>query len=365
MTTGAEANAVFVPREVVNADSIYVVRWMATDGARVEPGSALCEIETSKAVVTVEAAHAGYLRQRAAAGDEVPVGGVLGYITASPDSPLPVEIPPASEAGPGASQVSAKARRKIEELGLDPGLFAGRGLVREQDVLALAAELSSSPRADARGPYRVEALGPVQRRVARVLEESTAAVPAAYLERSIDLAPARERARALGGAAQSVVTEIDLLVVAVAAACVQFPRFNAFLARDYQLHVFESAHVGVAVDVGGDLYVVVVKDVATKSAVDVAKELRSLQYRAQRGRLQAEHLAGGTITVTSMLGRGVHRFQPIPYPQQAAIVGLADAEPGATRASLCLVFDHRVANGAQAAEFLAAVATALVQPLRA
>jgi pyruvate/2-oxoglutarate dehydrogenase complex dihydrolipoamide acyltransferase (E2) component len=89
--------------------------------------------------------------------------------------------------------------------------------------------------------------------------------------------------------------------------------------------------------------------------VAIAKELRGMQYLAQRRRLTAEHLSGGTITVTSMIGRGIHRFQPIPYPHQAAIVGIADAEPDSTHVSLAIVFDHRVANGAQAAAFLSAI----------
>jgi pyruvate dehydrogenase E2 component (dihydrolipoyllysine-residue acetyltransferase) len=349
--------AVLVPREIVNADSVYVVRWLLADGARVAPGTGLCEIETSKAVVTVEAERAGYLRQHAAVGAEIPVGAVLGYITAGADSPLPASTTAAAGATTGATQISAKARRKIEELGLDPALFAARGLVREQDVLALAAEMhaAQSPRDDPRGPFRLEPLGPIQRRVARVMEQSIAAIPAASLERCIDLTPVRERARALGSANQIVVTEVDLLVAAVAQACTLFPHFNAFVTADYQLHMFEQVNVGVAVDVEGDLYVVVVRDVVHKPPTAIAKELRGLQYLAQRRRLTAEQVSGGTITVTSMIGRGVHRFQPIPYPHQSAIIGIADPAPESTRAAVTLVFDHRVANGAQAAAFLAAI----------
>jgi pyruvate/2-oxoglutarate dehydrogenase complex dihydrolipoamide acyltransferase (E2) component len=357
-----DAHAILVPREIVNADSVYVVRWVVPDGASVEVGGALCDIETSKAVVTVEAERGGYVRQRAAAGDEVPIGGLLGYITAQADSPLPAPAAserPAPLMGEGM-QISAKARQKIEELGLDIALFAGRGFVRERDVLEVAAaQPAAAPvREDPRGPFHLEPLGPIQRRVARVMEQSVAAIPAACLERIVDIAPVRERARAVAGESKGVVTEIDLLVAAVASACAQFPHFNSFVTPDYQLHLFEQVNVGVAVDVEGDLYVVVVKGASGKAPAAIAKELRGLQYLAQRRRLSVEQLSGGTITVTSMIGRGVHRFQPIPYPHQAAIVGMADCEPGSTRTALTLVFDHRVANGSQAAAFLAAIDTA-------
>jgi pyruvate/2-oxoglutarate dehydrogenase complex dihydrolipoamide acyltransferase (E2) component len=356
----AEPLPILVPREIVNADSAYVVRWMADDVSLVEPGTPLCELETSKAVITVEAERRGYVRQRAAVGDEVPIGAVLGYLTEQPDTPLPSTS--RDETAPGLAaegvQISAKARQKIAELGLDVALFAGRGLVRERDVLEMAEKVRPG-QTDLRGPFHLEPLGPIQRRVAKVMEQSVAAIPASYLERMTDFAPVRERAQAIGREAKGVVTEVDLLVAAVARACVKFPRFNAFVTSDYQLHLFEHVNVGLAVDIGGDLYVVVVKEAATKPIAAIAKELRGLQYLAQRRRLNVEQLSGGTITVTSMLDRGIHRFQPIPYPHQAAIVGLSDTEPGSTRAALNLVFDHRVANGGQAAAFLVAIDEAL------
>lgn len=380
-------HALVVPRDIVNSDSVFVVAWAVDDGAFVEAGAAVCDIETSKAVETLEAEYSGYLRQIAPVGAEVAIGGVLGFLVSSPDAPLPAEAAHAAQpsAAPGGSagavagtigaqgssdavQFSAKARQKIAELGLDESMFAGRAFVRESDVVELASKAGGADgrqgtgqtqRPDPRGAFHVEPLGPIQRRVARVMEQSVAAIPASCLERLVDLAPVRARARTLSQEAKSVVTEVDLLVEALARTCVAFPHFNAFVTPDYGLHVFEQVNVGVAVDIDGDLYVVVVKDAGAKSAVAIAKELRGLQYLAQRRRLTAEQLTGGTITMTSMLGRGIHRFQPIPYPQQAAIVGLADVQPGETRASLTLVFDHRVANGAQAAAFLAAIDDAL------
>jgi pyruvate/2-oxoglutarate dehydrogenase complex dihydrolipoamide acyltransferase (E2) component len=357
---------ILVPREIVNADAVFVVKWLVEDGARVEIGEELCEIDTSKAITAIAAERAGYVRQCAVVGAEIAVGGVLGYLTERADTPLPGATQPVSTTGAGGAagaqvQISAKARHAIEELGLDISLFAGRSVIRESDVRALAAERTAAKheRHDPRGPFRLEPMGPIQRHVAHVMEKSVAAIPASYLERTIDIAPVRERARKVASEWETVVTEVDLLVVAVAQACARFPQFNAFVADDYQLHVFEQVNVGVAVDVKGDLYVVVVKNADKRPPKDIAKELRGLQYLALRRRLDAEQLSGGTITVTSMIGRGIHRFQPIPYPQQAAIIGIADVEPGSTRAALALVFDHRIANGSQAAQFLAAIDEAL------
>jgi pyruvate dehydrogenase E2 component (dihydrolipoamide acetyltransferase) len=350
---------ILVSREIVNADTVFVVGWLAADGERVEAGAEICEIDTSKAVETVVANCDGFVRQCAAEGDEVAVGGVLGYLTESVDTPLPEQGETETvEARPQvAARISAKARRLIEELQLDVSLFEGRGVVRESDVRAVAEEVGSArpARQDPRGPFHMETLGPVQRRVARVMEQSVAAIPASYLERTIDFEPVRERTRNAAAEWGTVVSEVDLLVAAVAEACVEFPHFNAFVTGDDQLHVFDEVNVGLAVDVQGDLYVVVVRSAGTKSPMEIAKELRGLQYLALRRRLEAEHLAGGTVTVTSMIGRGIHRFQPIPYPQQAAIVSIADPDPVSDRAALGIVFDHRIANGTQASQFLAKI----------
>ncbi len=357
MSTGA-VEPILVPREHVNDDSVFVTEWAVADGTRVAAGAVVCSIETSKAIVEIEAPAAGFVRQRAKPGDEVPIGGVLGYVSAAADTALPDTLPARAESGePG--QISAKARRKMAELGLDPALFAGRTNVREKDVVEMAARVAAAaggPTDDPRGPSRLEPLGPVQRRTARVMEQSVASIPASYLERHIDLAALRARAKAVAQASGAVVTELDLVVYGVARACLAQPHFNAHMAEHYQLQIFEQVNVGVAMDLDGELYVPVLKSAATKEVAAIAKELRSLLYLTQRRRLDAAHLAGGTITVTSMLGRGIQRFLPIPYPQQAAIIALADPEPGnGERTALAIVFDHRVANGSAAAAFLAAV----------
>lgn len=357
----AAAEPILVPREHVNDDTVFVTEWTVADGTKTAGGAVVCNIETSKAIVEVEAPGAGFVRHLARVGDEVPIGGVLGYVTAAADTPLPAaESSPspaatAAAAGDAGAQISAKARKKMEELGLDPALFAGRRNVREKDVLEMAAEMRT-PQEDPRGPSRLEPLSPVQRRTARVMEQSVASIPSSSLERTIDLAALRARAKAVAAESKGVVTELDLIVVGVARACVQMPSFNAHVTEGYQLQLFERVNVGVAMDLEGQLFVPILKDAAAKTPAAIAKELRSLLYLTQRKRLDAGHLTGGTITVTSMMGRGIQRFVPIPYPQQAAIIGLADPAPGDdAHTALVIVFDHRIANGSDAARFLATV----------
>lgn len=339
-----------VPREIVNADSVFVVNWLIAEGVEAESGQDVCTIETSKAAVTVPAPESGFVRHQAKPGDEVAVGGVLGFITAAPDTPLPKAEAPA---GADTSTISQKAMAKIKELGLDPALFAGRGLVREKDVVEMA-RAQAAPAAPPRAASHMQALSPIQRRVATTMERSLA-VPVAYVEREIDFGALRARSLSESQSAKSLVTPVDLFAMAVVAAAKAWPSFNSSLGADRQLTVWDEVHLGVAVDLESDLYVLVLKNAERRSVTDVSTELRRLQMLAMRHQLTPELTTGATLTMTSMLGRGVHRFQPILPPGETAIVALADPTPAGT-AWITTGFDHRVANGSQAAAFLASVA---------
>jgi acetyltransferase-like isoleucine patch superfamily enzyme len=150
-----------VPRENVNDDTVRLVRWLVADGAELRPGMPVVELETSKSVVEVEATAAGRLRIHVQAGVQVPVGDVLGVIggdesrasgsgtAAEASAPRAANVIPPSAASPGqsgTSTVSAKARRLMEEHGIDAAVFAHLPLVRESDVQAhLAASKTPAP----------------------------------------------------------------------------------------------------------------------------------------------------------------------------------------------------------------------------
>lgn len=360
MSETGTLEAIRVPKEVFNADTAFLIEWLVEDTAEVKPGVQLCEIETSKSTIRIEAERDGFLRQRVEAGSEVPVGGVLGYLSQAPDTPLPEPRRGTGSRPSGDTRISAKARDMIDQLHLDVALFDGKGLVRESDVLEIAGIARTSGLGDPRGSSHSRPLSPVQRRVAMAMQQSVSSVPAAYLERVIDLAPVKARVRQVMEEQHSMVTVLDAVIYAVSRAPGESSRFNGFLEDSFQLRVFDKVHVGLALNVDEDLFMAVVRDASQKSLVEIATELRGLEYQAHRRRLTTENSVGGTVTVTSMLGRGVHRFKPILYPEQSIIVGICDSELSDDHATLTLGFDHRVANGAQAADFLSAICTALL-----
>ncbi len=134
-----------LPKLNVNEDAATVVAWMLPDGAHVSPGDAVCTVETNKAAVDLEADASGYLRHRASPGQECATQEVLGFITESPDDPLPalewLPLPDTADApGPDepAGRATLKARSLAAELDVDLSLIESDDVIRESDVRAFA-----------------------------------------------------------------------------------------------------------------------------------------------------------------------------------------------------------------------------------
>jgi 3-oxoacyl-[acyl-carrier-protein] synthase-3 len=148
-----------LPKVNVNEDSATVVAWAVENGSRVSSGDVVCSIETDKATLDLESEADGFLRHRAKPGQECAIQEVLGFVTDTPDEPLPeldwlplpeVEThhkhePVAQPAEPPARvRVTLRARRLASELGVDPSAIKTSGVVREADVRAFADRTGAS-----------------------------------------------------------------------------------------------------------------------------------------------------------------------------------------------------------------------------
>lgn len=164
-----------------------------------------------------------------------------------------------------------------------------------------------------------------------------------------------------------------VVIKAVALTLERMPRFNASLEGDV-IKVWRSVNVGVAVALTDGLIVPVIRDANLKSVGQIAREVKDLAGRAREGRLMPDEVAGGTFTV-STLGpyRSVDYFSPIINQPEAAILGVGrmrdevvaiDGEPAVhVTMGLSLTCDHRMLDGAPAAEFLRMLMDYLAEPL--
>ncbi len=176
-----------------------------------------------------------------------------------------------------------------------------------------------------------------------------------------------------GGALTITVFAIKAAVAALKA----FPRFNASLDADAGEIIFKKYfHIGIAVDTERGLLVPVVRHADCKSMVELAREVYDLAERTRQGEVQPADMSGGTFTITNIGPLGGAGFTPIINYPQVAILGLAKArlQPVIRGSSddfevaarlmlpLCLGFDHRIVDGADAARFLGGVIRLLENP---
>jgi len=175
-----------------------------------------------------------------------------------------------------------------------------------------------------------------------------------------------------GRSGNDQVSVTAVIVKAVAVAIEMQPAINATLEGD-EILVWQEIDVGVAVSVSDGLIVPVIRDANLKSASEISGELRDLARRAREGALLPDEVSGGTFTVTSLSGYGsVDWFTPIINQPEAAILGVGrviDDVIAVNRSivvrhtvGLSLTFDHRIIDGAPAAEFLKALLDRLGDP---
>ena len=387
-----------------------VVRWHKEEGETVNRGEVIADIETDKATVEFEAYTGGVLgRIVAAAGVAVPVGELIAIITdpgeAVPDAPAaavavampdipaavvaPVVVAPATEAvvpaGDGQVRASPIARRLARERGIDLALVAGsgpNGRITERDVENYQPPVAPPPPsvpapagepAPAAADARIE-LSRMRQTIARVTSDSKTTAPHFYVTAAVDMGQAMALRREINDAAdpESRVSVNDLMVKACALALVKHPKFNAFYRGDY-LQVNGAMNIGIAIALETGLILPGVSNCESKSLLQIAAATKDLIARANSGTLRNEEYSSTTFSISNMGMFDVESFTAIIYPPHAAIlaVGSVREQPVVRDGQLgigqmmkaTLSTDHRVADGAEAAQFLMEIKRALENPV--
>jgi pyruvate dehydrogenase E2 component (dihydrolipoamide acetyltransferase) len=363
-----------------------VVRWAVAEGDRVEMDQALGEIETDKAVVEIPSPFAGtVLKLHFKPKDIVKVGQVLVTIgekgeavpeTAVVAAPAVLQpVPAAGAPAPGREVLATPAVRKLAgELGLDlasvPGTGPG-GRITEEDVrrakeaAGKKPELRIKAKFDFYGALNRIPLRGIRRATARRLTESIRkAVHVTHFDEAdaAGLIALRNRLKPEAEAKGLKLTYLPFIIRAVVEALKLHPMLNATVDdEEEEIIVKKYYNIGVAVDVPDGLIVPVVKGADMKTAFEIAGEIQNLAEAARKRTLDLADLKGGTFSITNVGSIGGDAATPIiNYPETAILATMRIAErvravDGApavrTILPLCLAFDHRVVDGAEAARF--------------
>ncbi len=223
------------------------------------------------------------------------------------------------------------------------------------------------------GPIRREKLSPLRRTVSRRMVESWTSIPKINQFADADItalmalrrkhAPAYEKK---GGR----LTLTSFLLVVLGRALQKHPRANASLDETAQEIIYKDhCHIGVAVDTESGLIVPILRDVDKKNVLQLSEELHELTEKTRQRKVALEELQGGTFTISNQGSIGGSHFTPIIYAPQVAILGVGRSEEKAVVVDgkiavrsilpLCLAYDHRVLDGADAVRFLKDVIAAL------
>jgi pyruvate dehydrogenase E2 component (dihydrolipoamide acetyltransferase) len=346
-----------------------IARWLVEVGQEIAEDDPLVEVQTDKTTVEIPSPAAGKVASiLVEAGTVVPVGTVLvvigedGAMPSVEDEQPRAEPSPQQQATPDTTKVRATplVRKVAQELGVDLAGLEGtgpQGRITEEDVRGAARSRGQTPGPGSEG--RREPLRGVRRLIAEHMTRAHREVPPVTWVEECDF----------GGVDLKLL--VPTVLKATAEALQEFPELNARLEGD-EIVYLDRYDLGVAVQTDQGLVVPVVRGVDSRTVEELDGEVRRLAEAARAGTLTAEELRGSTFTVTSA-GKLAGLFQTpmVNHPEVAILsLGRIADRPVARDGEIvvrsvgyvALTFDHRVVDGARAAEFGLAVLRRLEEP---
>ena len=341
-----------------------IARWLVSEGQEIAEDDPLVEVQTDKTTVEIPSPAAGKVaRILVEEGTVVPVGTVLVVI--GEDGAAPAGAQPAAEPATSGSattrgqtpdaanrdrvRATPLVRRLAQELGVDLEGLQGtgpQGRVTEEDVRGAATGRDQTPDVSAEG--RREQLRGVRRLVAEHMTRAHREVPPVTWVEECEFGEVELKRL------------VPTVLKAVAESLKEFPELNARLDGD-EIVYLDRYDLGVAVQTDQGLVVPVVRGCDERSIDELAEELARLAEAARSGSLKPEELRGSTFTVTSAGKLGGLLTTPIVNHPEVAILSVGRiADRPVVRdgeitirpvGTIAITFDHRVLDGARAAEF--------------
>ncbi len=395
-----------------------LAKWLVKEGDTVQSGDLLAEIETDKATMEFEAVDDGVIGKiLVPEGTQnvkvnAPIAVLLEEGEDASATPEPATAAPAAKAEPEKAVVAAPApaapvksgprifasplaRRIAAQKGIDLASITGsgpNGRIIKADlesakpapapVATTAAPLPASPDADSvkslyeDRTYEEVSLDGMRKIIAARLTEAKQTIPHFYLRRGIVLDNLLKfRSEINAGLAESgqKLSINDFIIKASAKALQAVPACNAVWAGDRILQM-KASDVAVAVAIEGGLFTPVIQDAETLALTSISKKMKDLATRARDRKLAPHEYQGGSFAISNLGMFGIENFDAVINPPHGSILAVGagikkpvvgdDGQIGvATVMSVTLSVDHRVIDGALGAQFLAAFAGYMENPL--
>jgi pyruvate dehydrogenase E2 component (dihydrolipoamide acetyltransferase) len=316
--------------------------------------------------------------------------------TYAPARPAVVAAPqpaPAAQAGDGRVKASPLARKMAEAAGVALQNIQGTGpngrIVRsdvENYKPAPAAAPGAKPAGKAEGPVQrplYGSLAPIgqtqdiavnmmRKTIGRRLLESTQGTPTFFVTMKVDMTAINALRAQLNRAPGYKISVNDIVIKSTAFALREFPAVNSAFLGDV---ISQNANIDicVAVSIDGGLITPIVRDADLKGLGLISTEIKQLVSKAKAGKLAPDEYQGGTFTVSNLGMFGVDEFTAIINPPQAAILAVGGIQKevylqdGVAKErevmKMTMTSDHRVIDGALAAQFLSGLKSLMENPM--
>lgn len=425
-TEKINAAVVRMPKMSDTMEEGTLVSWQKKVGDKVKSGDILAEVETDKATMELEAYEDGTLLfVGIKEGEAVPVDAIIAVIGeegANVEALLAREngeAPAEAEAAPAQAATSAPtvngsdkavsvadsgdrvkasplAKRLADEKGINLSEVSGSGdngriVKRDVDEFKPAAQASAPAAAPAQaapaakaeaapaaaapasGDFTDTPISQMRKTIARRLSESLFTAPHFYVTMEINMDKAMALRPQLNEVATAKISFNDMVIKACAVALKQHPAVNSAWLGD-KIRKYNYVNIGVAVAVDEGLLVPVIREADKKTLSAISGEVKDLAGKAKDKKLQPKDWEGNTFSVSNLGMFGVDEFTAIINPPDSCILAIgaikkvaAFKEDGTVYPTnimkVTLSADHRVVDGATAAQFLLTVKKLLEEPM--
>ncbi len=405
------ATQITMPKLGQTMEEGTILSWHKQEGETIGKGDPLVSIQTDKIEYELEAPSAGtVLKTFAKEGEVIPTGGPIAFIGASgeavPKVTPPTAVKPSPAAPPepaktpspptgteaskatlpsreGRVPISPAARKLAQELGVDYKAIRGsgpNGRIVKTDIERTAQTKSAAPPGVRGTPVpagktKTIPVTGIRKVIAERMAQSWAQVARVTEIIDVDMTEIvrmRETNQALWEKVYGTkISFNDLLTHYTTRTIRRFPAVNARLEGDV-IQILGDIHIGVAVQTEAGLIVPVIRNADQKDLGTIARETRDLARRGREGKLALEDVEGSTFTTTNLGAYGIQMFTPIVNLPDACILGIGKITKTPVAMDghiairdilyLSLSFDHRIIDGAPAADFLQQLKAALEKP---
>jgi len=372
-----------MPNLSQTTNEVMLIEWLIKPGDIVKKGQPLCEVESDKSVMEVESFISGTVLQLLAeANTSIEAGTVIALIGE------PGEKIKKTQKISEKNQVYDLNKKELRKVNIEKkdkerkivrASILVKNLAAKKNVdlqkikgsgpnnLITLADLNDYIKyGEKKGKHKVmieeKCLSQYQISTARNLTLSKSSIPHYYLNTQILMDGILKLRASLKLKQTEKISMYSFFVYAVSHALREVPRVNSYF-KNNKIFYFKEINIGIAISVGNDLYVPVIKNSDQKEIEEINNEVIELIKKTKDKILTPEEIAGGTFTISNLGTHEIDEFYPIINPPQAGILGIGKAKKtflinndnSFVVRSVCRIggcFDHRVVNGEQGAEFM-------------